>query len=546
MVVVRRIQQGGKHAADANGDLLKVIGGERSESVVMYAVAGALLGGGPIWHYLYSNHYPFSQPEALALCAAGALTGAAVAVIARQLGGILGAVVLALLCYIFVDLQLDIHDYVMAPITMLVALLLLLVVASRRALLISITLGTFYVTMVPRPDVAGTLPFVPNTAAVQTPDSQPLVRLHVILDEHWGAGGFRAEGDTATANYLDEFFTTRGFAVYNAAYSRYHRTIESIPDMASMGEADLLNPVDWTRGTSRTFKRVPYFRTLRDNGYRVRVFQNTHLDFCTAASEPVDSCDTRSGNTIANIAYLRGSWVTRGKLMTRYFLNLTSHTYTRLHEDAVVWRRASVGSGLQSLREVRNEIARHSPEKMAYFVHVLLPHRPLETDSTCAIISDLGKRADAETPKRRTDADWQQVMAMEGQQVRCAEHALDEVLTALDSAVGRERTVVIVHGDHGSRIFQNPYNRVSVSKLNLRELNGFFPTLLAVRAPGIPAAVMEDPVPVQDFIWRLARQGFHGPIGTAFEQFVRASRSDSIVADSIRMLTPAGMPWVLR
>jgi hypothetical protein len=113
----------------------------------------------------------------------------------------------------------------------------------------------------------------------------------------------------------------------------------------------------------------------------------------------------------------------------------------------------------------------------------------------------------------------------------------------LDKTVGRQNSTVIVHGDHGARIFDRKPDSKPLSEFSPSKLNSLYSTLLAVRAPGFAPAVVSAPVPTPDFVWRFARQRFQGPIDTVFSHFVRASSIDSVVADSVRFLKPEEMLW---
>jgi hypothetical protein len=517
---------------------VKIVGGPRTESYVLYALAGALLAGGPVWHYLYVNHYPFYRPEAALLVLGAALAGAAAAVVAHRIGGLVETAIVAGLLFLFVDLQFDLHERIRAPIMLALLGGLALLVRARRALLTCITLGAFYLAALPRPGAGDSFRGTPGAAGTDRP-----LLLHLILDEQWGVGGLRAEGDSGTAAFLTDFYQRHGFEVYPAAYSRYYRTVESIPGTVSLGEAPSLAPVDSAHRLARTFVAIPYFALLRERGYGIRVYQNSYLNFCRAAATPVQSCETQSGNSIANIGYLRGTWTARARLAGRYMLNLTSHVYRRLQADPEMWRRSSAGGGLQSLRRVRDDIAAGPGGATAYFVHVLLPHRPLEVDERCGAVADPARRVGYEQPPSMSDSAWAAILERAGAQIRCTHVALAEVLAAIDSTVGRENSVVLVHGDHGGRIFQHSAKIASPVGLDDRQLNGRYSTLLAVRRPGVPSTVNADPVPVQDFVWRLARQAFKGPVGTEYSHYVRSSPSVAVVADSERVLTRAQMPW---
>jgi hypothetical protein len=522
--------------------LPRLVGGARSESDLLYAFAGALLLGGPLWRYLYVERYPL-RPEWLVVVGLPALAGALGAVIARRLGGVLGAVAYGALVYLFVDLQFDIQDHVRAPLLLALAVFLALLLQQRRAAITCITLGALYAAALPRlgGQRLGTQIAAREIDGVAARADNPVI-VHVILDEQWGVGGLRAEGDTATASFLTDFYLKRGFELYPAAYSRNHQTAEAIPSLLSLGEPLPTPPPG--KMVDRRLASIPYFDRLRARGYTIRVYQNLYLDYCVSRATPVVSCETQSGNSVANYGYLGGSALARAELAARYFLNLHSHLYRRLRHDPEVWRRSSAGGGMVMMRHARDAIASGPRASAAYFLHPLLPHRPIDVDADCRVLDDPGRRVGYEQASHLSDSAWRATRSLIGGQIRCAHRELDAILTALDARVGRDNAIVIIHGDHGPRVYQNRPDRPGPRSLDERQLNGRFATLLAVRRPGVPARVAPEPVPVQDFLWRLARQDFRGPVAPDYRHYVRSSRGDSLPpADSIRALTPAEMIW---
>ena len=521
----------------------KLAGGPPSESYGLYAAAGALLLGGPVWHYLYVNHYP-ARPELFLLVGGAALAGAAIAAAAHRVGGLVESVCFALLLYVFIDLQFDLESHLTQPMLLVIALALSLLLRRRRAAIAAITLGAFYLAALPRRPVRAGDRASTADPPIAAAGAKPPVLVHVILDEEWGVGGLRQQGDSSTAAFLSDFYLRRGFELYPAAYSRYHHTVESVPAIVSLGRRPDIAMNPDLPDDAGTLRSIPYFETLRARGYRIHVVQSSFLDYCSAPSTPVVSCETQAGNSIANVGHLEGSALMRAELAARYFLSITSHLYRRLHPDPKVWRRATAGGGLQALRHVRHAIASGAQPGNAYFVHVLLPHRPLEVDPECGALRDPTKRVGFEMPARLTDAQWTARLALEGAQIRCTHRALGAVLDALDRVADREHAIVIVQGDHGSRIFQHSPEHVQLSRFDADQLSGYYSTLLAVRRPSVPAAVHPEPVPVQDFVWRLAGQGFLGPVSTDFTHAVYGSHTDAVPQDSVRALTPAQMPWV--
>jgi hypothetical protein len=527
----------------------RLVGGERGESYALHALAGALLLAGPVWLYLYRARYPVGT-DVLLLVGAAAITGALAALLVHRIGGLVGAIGFGVLVYVFVDLQFDLHRYLRAPLLLGLTIALALLLRRHRAAITCITLGTLFAAALPRADPSPSDAPAGHDAVAAGRAGLPVL-VHVILDEQWGIGGLRLEGDTATASFLTDFYLQRGFEVYPAAYSHYAWTRESLPALVSLGK----RPPDALVRALRAGRddpdlrfefRVqenPYFELLRARGYVVHVIQSDVMDFCAAPAAPVASCETRSGNTIANIANVGGSALTRAMVVGRFFLSAESYLYRRLNPEGESWRRSSVGGGLRGLRDLRLAIERGPHGGVAYFVHVLVPHRPIEVDSACHELEGPGQRIGYYQPPRLSDSAWAARLALTGGQIRCGHRMLEAVLDALDRTVGRDGAIVVVHGDHGGRVFQHDASGIPLSRLDARQLSGYYSTLLAVRRPGVPPRVVSEPVPVQEFVWRLAGQDFRGPVAPDFRHYVLASHPDSAGTDTMRPLWAGAMPW---
>ena len=523
--------------------------GSPLESVWLYALAGALMTGGPVWHYLFVNRYPFDRPEAVFLPLAAGLLGAGIAVVGRRLGGLLASLSFGALLYVFVDLQLNLEQSVRTLLVALGCVVLAHLLRSRRALLICLMLGTFNLASLPR---RGGTPAPPREAAgIRRPDSLPVL-VHIVLDEQWGIGGLRAAGDQATAQFLTAFYLERGFEVYEGAYSRWAQTVTSIADMMSLGRPVKTQPVPPDAKFPDRFRLLgnPYFERLLTMGYSIDVYGPTYVDYCRARAVPVAACRTVPGNSIANLGALGGAWTERAWLAGQYFLSVTSHAYRRLGgRDAEVRRRASAGGGLAQLAEVRDALA-DGVGATAILVHVLVPHRPLELEADCRVRADPTQRIGYDLPVPLSDSAWNALMALYADQVRCAHLAVGSVLDALDRTVGREQAIVIVQGDHGSGLHpddETPAGRgtTPASTWDAERLNSAYSTLFAIRRPGVPGAVHREALPIQDFFWRLIRNDFRHGSDTTWEHYVRVHLTDSLpaAADNIRALAPAEMLW---
>ncbi len=518
---------------------MRPLGPDHREAGWRYLLAGALMVGGPVWQYLYTNHYPFARLEAFLLPGAAALIGVAVGAAAFRAGGAVGTVLFGGLLFAFADLQFDLERRVYTAAILVLCIGLSALLRRHRAALACLTLGAFYAVGVMRPPL---VPSAPTHGGEATARNGEPILVHIILDEQWGIGGLRAAGDTATATFLTAFYLERGFEVYDAAYSRFVLTSESVPATLSLGQ-----PADYKahKGASPyvgSLRTNPYFKGLAGLGYQIEVFQTTYLDFCSAVDAPVAGCHTVSGNSIANIGYLGGSWTTRAMLAGRYFLNLNSHIYTKLHPESRAFRRSITGGGLASAKLLEVAIQEHPDEKTAYFAHLLLPHRPIDVDAECRPLVDPRDRMHYDYAEARGRS-WPRALALEAGQIRCTHHVLSDIIDAIDRSVGRDGAIVIVHGDHGARLHDTQPVSGGLSQLNARQLNASFSTILAVRRPGIPAAEHLEPIPVQDFVWELFHTDFTGTVEGPWAHYLRQATATE-PGDTLRRLGAEDMLWV--
>jgi hypothetical protein len=506
------------------------------ESWKWYVLAGALLTGGPVWHYLYVNGYPLARAEFLVLPLLGALAGVAVAFAAYKLGRVIGAAVFGLLLLLFLDLQFNISPWpIKSAALAAICVLASVVLRQRIAFLTALVLLTFNATSLPQ--YGNNIPDEEHWPD-RTISGHPPLLVHIILDEQWGIGGLRAAGDTVLAEYLAKFYHERGFQVYESAYSRYRRTRLSIPSLVGLGTLPEVHKLfDRRIGPTYRLTTNPYFARLQKRGYGVTVFQTTFLDFCHSRGISVNGCDVAAATSVSSVGDMRGTWIDRGVVAGRLFLTLESYFYNRFTHDGQVWRRTFAGRGLRQLNEIRDAILDGPPQGKAIFAHVMLPHRPLEVNAEC----QPGERV-YEATGPDTAAFRRKFMALYNAQVRCVHQSIDEIVDAVDRKVGRDGAVIVIHGDHGSRFSGRV--RANISAMSDHDLNTNYSTLLAVRGRGIHAGVRTEPVPVQDLFWEFVRSDFAEVPTRAWKHYVLRELDDPGAA--LRQLDAAKMVWVRR
>ena len=128
----------------------------------------------------------------------------------------------------------------------------------------------------------------------------------------------------------------------------------------------------------------------------------------------------------------------------------------------------------------------------AYFGHLLLPHFAYVFDRDCRVIPDPANwlnnaEALVAPPFRNTEATRSARYQRYFEQVRCLHRMLAEIFAALGQADRFDRAIVILHGDHGSRISRLEPMIENVDRLSDADLVDSFSTLFAVRLPGLEA-----------------------------------------------------------
>ena len=264
------------------------------------------------------------------------------------------------------------------------------------------------------------------------------------------------------------------------------------------------------------------FRQLSAKGYRIRVYQSTYLDFCDPHAYAIQSCRSHTANTIRGVAFSGASPWTKAMLMLSYFLERRSHVYAveraiyshlaerygwPVWEDHNGW--FTFPQAVALLDELRDDLRADDSRGTAYFAHVLAPHEGFVVDSTCRAWGytrmEFGRSNDGDerTPARRA-----RKYELYTAQVGCLYHHLDTLFHLIDSTPALRRMVVIVHGDHGSRIALHNVVMRNLTTALPSDLEDGLSTLFAIRGPGIPAGYDRLYAPLTDLVGAAVTSGF--------------------------------------
>ena len=327
--------------------------------------------------------------------------------------------------------------------------------------------------------------------------------VYLILDEHIGLAGLRSEIPECrrARNQLEDVLTSHGFKVYPNAFSNYADTLDSIPSILSF-ELETRRR-QFARRDSLSGRRVTQnalFERWRLQGYAIAAYESDYLDLCATETE----CATTTrypANAISAMEPLPIPWTRKaGYLASGYLLSnafvwgIAYHSAPRLLHLAD-WRTGPLAvAGIWPERLLQDIL--HARRKTAFFVHLLTPHKPYvyQRDGT---LRDDREWIDGRKWEVADRAAYERQYTRYAEQVEYLGTQLDEFLRQLRADPVYDASLIVIHGDHGSRLLERPPGNVNgysgtgedpgaaygAGTPPAADLIDAFSTLLAIKAP---------------------------------------------------------------
>jgi hypothetical protein len=494
----------------------------RSDHDLLYhSLAPAFLIFTPFINFVNYNDYSYTAPE-IWICLAGLAAIAFLCGLAGIVGGWPVRVVLtAGLLVLWVDLQSDWWDesnpWRELQVMGVFVLALLLSFAMRRHLsrIVTAVFATMLGATVVLAAVHGPVSPDSDTATADPPRAtatepgaparpQLPILVHLILDEHIGVEGISDDvpHGRGMRKFLREFFDMYGFRVFARAYSRYSQTRNSLPNLVNFSSQPVEGAL--TSGAEPyVLLSNRYFELLSRAGYKIHVYQIDYIDFCASARDSIVNCATRESTGITEMESVDMPVSDKVTLIYQRFADLSAlkaaaeARYIRIRKGlgSVGWilpewwlkgSRPGPFKDLALFADITAQVAQASPGHM-FFVHLLLPHSPYALDAMCDFRPvqewELPKDPepmpnDGESRARRYELYFEQM--------RCLYRKLEDMFQEWQKAGIFDRLVLIVHGDHGSRISQRTPHANNQHKLSHADYLDGFSTLFAVKGPGHP------------------------------------------------------------
>lgn len=485
----------------------------RKRAFVLGTAATALTLVGSFLNFLNYNAYPVTSAEALLVL--GAML--ALSVIVGLSAACLGVFGQMLLPWLLVVLAIELNF----GGTLLVAGIIgsvLLARFARQALILwfgIVAASQLWIAFTGPSQSGQALASQPIQAAPAATAKPEIALVHLILDEHIGLEGIPdiAPRGPEMREQLRTFYVSHGFRVLAGAYSESLHTVNSIPRLLG------LHPEQpWGKGglEGTTVEQNPYFDVLQSMGFRIAVAQSDWLDYCKHPA--VETCLTRgSGDLIdvgdqlpvsdkATILVFRFAALSN---FARNVLKLYDRAASQAQQahvnlpyvQLVQETATSTLSGMANFDWVIGQ-ARSLPPGQALFAHLLVPHYPYVYDAQC------GVRRQVEWRGRSSAVPWDSRYEAYFGQVECVTRKIEELLSAVASSPAAGKTVVILHGDHGSRIMQFDPVLENEGRFTDRDLVDGLAAFFAVSGPQIEPGYDTGRYPLRLILDALARSEF--------------------------------------
>ena len=486
------------------------------------AISPSLALAVPFLVFASHNGYPWARPALWLACATVMLPGLLLGALS-QLGDFrvrVGA--LGVATALAVDLQLRSSSSVVKGEVAVAAIVVIvgLAAALRDRLFppVAVFLGIFLLTT-PLARVGD--PLVAERGGTATPsprlDLPPIV--YLILDEQGGVDAIPEEADPGgrLRTTLREAYVENGFRVYTRAYSRYFNSYNSIPNVLNLSSAPNDNAYLRRDGNdeSRILLENEAFRRLAQRGYRIRVYQSSYMDFTQSKDAPVDYAYTYQIHSVGMLADLPMPVPQKTVLLLNSFTE-KSVVIGALRDGYASLRKAGGRSGVHlpawprnpggvavpaaaALQRLAGDLATRENRGTLTFAHITLPHYSYLFDDHCRPQPSLEDWRDRRVHKGRVEeSDRRLRYEAYVQQSLCGQTLVTQLIEGLRAKGDWDDAVVIVHGDHGSRITAREPSGRNATKLTDQDQRDSFATFLAIKRPGVPAGISEVPVAVQD------------------------------------------------
>lgn len=381
--------------------------------------------------------------------------------------------------------------------------LLILLVRDRRVAVLTIAIGCGSQV------VAAAFSTSPHVLSdlrneVARTDLPPII--HIILDEYPGLDAIPHDAKLSELrNTLESQYLKAGFTLFPKAYSAENATQLSLTRLFNR---DVEKPADFLKLVPEKARWEIGRAELLDKIGERRALELTHLDYAVFSSEIRSQPHVARATMINTHSYYPGTSQVKLSPLSRVQIAVSAALhwlYSQSRVPPVVWLLEQTQFGKQVFdwifipRYPFPMVARQAFFKFArdldccaqrgtyYFIHTYFPHHPYMFDRKCNVRAPNDWTAPWTRPIEREDTDphYQYIGLYRDilEQALCANETVLSLVAALDRNPATKDAIVIIHGDHGSRITMKRAEGAAHGYTEQREWLDQHATFLAIRWP---------------------------------------------------------------
>ena len=437
-----------------------------------------------------------------ALCSVGMMFG----------GFVIQNFILFSLIMFFVNIQYSsIEEFTFGGILVILGILML--VLKEKILPIATAIfGVFLLVSMVQFGFSQDVQAVELSAKASAVEPVPLPRIiHLILDEHIGLEGIPLDipGGAELKARLLGFYQHYGFLTFGGAYSHYFYTENSVSNLVNFSTSAKHRQYYKEQDGPNKLLENRYFEWLSQAGYRLNVLWGHHIDYCSQSPVAIDRCIQIPSNGLQLTQDVQMQTLDRVQLIFAAYLSRSSmythaKDYYLRYQDQLLAYGIALPSGswdrhtvtalpyLHALDRLWENIV-ELPTGNALFAHLLIPHAPYLANADCSIKTSIDEwkyetmifmpgaqyaQKDPNTVGSRAE-NYQQYF----KQVHCLYTRLEDLFERMQTSGIWENSVIIIHGDHGSRIVRTYPSIQNEGQLSDADMFDGFSTLFAVKLP---------------------------------------------------------------
>ena len=518
---------------------------------IVSSLAAFLALVAPFSGFVIYHDYSFLTAEILIIFLTFALVATVAGTVASFGGRAVQSLVFALLTMLVIDNQLaggiGMNSWAISTIIWLgtafiiATTLFWLLHENIAKILLTVFLSLLVMVIVNAPN-----PLVKEASGAKEPiqNSKLPTVVHIVLDGQLAIEGIPTDiaGGRDYKAFMKSFYAEIGAAIYGKTFA--HRNISELTlgslftlEEQPVTEVSERKPAGWKgrfRGEgafNHILKDNRFFERIKTLGYNLNIFQIDYLDICNGLGKYSGTCKTYQIRSLKAVEGLPISAISKLRpIMSSYLEPFLTYKVVRkayrllshlgLPLPYWEWERTvnSAVSGIQILKDMKADIAQAQPGQF-FFGHAMVPHFPYMYDRNCKVLEPVHWLTN--TSERAADPDrWRgklqlikntrETRAERYQlyfnQSRCAHKLIGEIVKTLRERKLFNDSIIIIHGDHGSRMPLFGISNTRKDPLSDSDMVDLFSTHFAIKAPGMPAGYDTRLISIQPLFSRIVQK----------------------------------------